>query len=436
MVTQGPLWNPPSLTLAQSFAALAAFCVAAPCHAADALDRRPVRLRGVSRYASPTSNSRNAAALDHRPVHCCERHVSSSSRFGALCGFGHIRAELAERRGVRECVEGLLAHVRDAVMEGASTSSSCEPIVSAEVAEALATPGRAVVALESTILCHGMPYPRNVQTAREVEAAVRRAGAVPATVAVLSGRPRVGLSDDELEMLGREGPSVRKVSLRDLAFVVATGAHGATTVSATMRLAHMAGVAVFVTGGIGGVHRGAEVSMDVSADLRELARTPVAVVCAGAKSILDIPKTLEYLETEGVPVATLGQDNFPAFFSPDSGCRAPLRMDSSEAAARLIHTQRAMALGGCLIAVPIPRQVQADGATVERATSRALREAARRGVAGNAVTPFILERVQQLTRGKSLEANVALIKHNAAVGADLAVRFEAMRASGGARARL
>lgn len=292
-----------------------------------------------------------------------------------------------------------------------------------EVAAALAS-NRAVVALESTIVSHGMPYPRNLEMAREVEAIVRARGAVPATIAVMDGVPTVGLADAQLEALAKLGSAAMKVSRRDLAHCVASSRTGATTVSATACLAAKAGVGVFVTGGVGGVHRGAERTMDVSADLIELGKTPVAVICAGAKSVLDIPKTLEYLETQGVPVAAYGADDFPAFFARSSGERASARVDDPVAAARLIRAGRTLGLEqGALIAVPIPAEHEAKGAEVEAAIRRALDECESRGVRGRDVTPFLLERVRVLTDGASLDANVALVKNNARVGADIAVEL-------------
>ena len=302
--------------------------------------------------------------------------------------------------------------------------------VAPEVAAALRE-GRAVVALESTIISHGMPYPANLETARAVEAAVRRGGAVPATIAVVGGECCVGLNDAQLERLARGGTAVAKVSRRDLALVAARGADGATTVSATMLLAARAGIRVFVTGGIGGVHRGGEASMDVSADLTELARTPVVVVCAGAKSVLDIPRTLEVLETNGVPVAGFGVDELPAFFTRRSGVRAPCRVDSAREAAAMAKASLDLALGGgAVIAVPIPPEHEAAGAEVEAAIGEALAEAERRGVAGAAVTPFLLERIRETTGGRSLAANVALVLNNAAVGAAIAVELAALERSG------
>jgi pseudouridine-5'-phosphate glycosidase len=291
---------------------------------------------------------------------------------------------------------------------------------SAAVAAAQAA-GQPIVALESTIIAHGMPYPENVRTAREVEAVIRGIGAEPATIAVIAGRIRVGLSDDELELLGRSG-AAQKVSRRDLPAVLASGALGATTVAGTMICAALAGIEVFVTGGIGGVHRGAETSFDISADLQELARTSVAVVCAGAKSILDIALTLEYLETHGVPVLSCGQDNFAAFYTRDSGFRADFRLDSAEAQARFIRTKWDLGLaGGVVLSTPVPEAAAMARGEIDAITEQALAEAKQQGVTGKAVTPFLLSRIKALTGGRSLATNIALVKHNAEVGTRLAV---------------
>jgi pseudouridine-5'-phosphate glycosidase len=288
-----------------------------------------------------------------------------------------------------------------------------------EVAAARAA-GLPLVALESTIISHGMPYPQNVQTAREVEAIIRTAGAVPATIAVLGGKIRIGLSDAELELLG-QSPEAMKVSRRDLPYVIASGKIGATTVAATMICAALAGIEVFVTGGIGGVHRGAETSFDISADLQELARTSVAVVCAGAKSILDIGLTLEYLETHGVPVLSIGQDNFAAFYTPDSGFKADFRLDSAAEQADFIQTKWALGLGGgVVISNPVPAESAMPRAEIDAITGQALAEAAAQGVTGKRVTPFLLARIKALTDGRSLATNIALVKHNARTGALLA----------------
>jgi pseudouridine-5'-phosphate glycosidase len=289
-----------------------------------------------------------------------------------------------------------------------------------EVAQALAD-GGPVVALESTIISHGMPYPDNLTTAREVEQIVRRHGAVPATIALVDGRLRVGLDDAALDRLAEPG-DVLKASRRDLAALVAAGATAGTTVAATMYIAGLGQVAVFATGGIGGVHRGAETSFDVSADLLELGVTPVTVVCAGAKSILDLPKTLEVLETHGVPVVGVGTDEFPAFFSRSSGLPVAHRVDSAAELARLVSAQRALGLtGGVLVALPIPAPDAMDEAEINAIIERALADADRQGVSGKEVTPFLLARINELTGGRSLAANVALIRNNAAFAADLAV---------------
>lgn len=289
---------------------------------------------------------------------------------------------------------------------------------SPEVADALAG-NRPVVALESTIISHGMPYPDNVAMAREVEQIVRDNGATPATIAVLDGRPRIGLNAAELELLG-SNPDVMKVSVRDLPYVVATGRHGATTVAATMRLAALAGVRVFVTGGLGGVHHGASESFDVSADLTELSRTPVAVVCAGVKSILDIGSTLETLETLGVPVVTRGSAEFPAFFTRTSGYASPLQVDTVEEISALVDAHWSLGGDGLVLANPIPVEDEIDATTIGVLIDRALADADAAGVTGKAITPYLLGRIVELSDGDSLRANIALVRHNAAFGAALA----------------
>jgi pseudouridine-5'-phosphate glycosidase len=292
-------------------------------------------------------------------------------------------------------------------------------LFSPEVAAARAA-GRPVVALESTIISHGMPYPQNVETARQVEQIIRDAGAVPATIAVIGGKICIGLSDQQLELLGA-APDALKVSRRDLAYVVAQKRLGATTVAATMICAALAGISVFVTGGIGGVHRGAETSFDISADLQELAHTSVAVVCAGVKSILDIGLTLEYLETHGVPVISVGQRGFPAFFTRESGFQADFQIDGASEQAAFIHTKWALGLrGGVVVANPVPEHAAMPKEEIDRITEQALAEAQARGVAGKAVTPFLLGRIKELTAGRSLATNIALVKHNALAGARLA----------------
>lgn len=302
-----------------------------------------------------------------------------------------------------------------------------EPVVSSEVRAARAA-GVPVVALESTIITHGMPFPRNVETARLVEGDIRAAGAAPATIAVLDGRLHVGLEPAELDRLGR-AEGVMKLSRGDLAACIAAGRTGATTVAATMIAAHLAGIAVFATGGIGGVHRGAEQSFDISADLRELALTPVTVVAAGAKAILDLPKTLEVLETYGVPVIAVGQDAFPAFWSRDSGLRAPLRMDSAaEIAAAHVMRGRLGLAGGQLVANPIPAPAEIAREEITPAIETALAEAAAPGIAAKAVTPFLLARIFEITGGRSLEANIALVRSNARLAAQIAAEIARLRA--------
>ncbi|MCK0094501.1 pseudouridine-5'-phosphate glycosidase [Yoonia sp. F2084L] len=291
---------------------------------------------------------------------------------------------------------------------------------SADVSAARAA-GEAVVALESTIITHGMPFPQNVETARLVETDVRDAGAVPATIAVLDGALHVGLEGDELDALG-QAQNVAKLSRADIAACIATGGTGATTVAATMIAAHLAGINVFATGGIGGVHRGAQDSFDISADLQELAQTPVTVVGAGAKAILDLPKTFEVLETLGVPVIAYGQDALPAFWSATSDMVAPLRMDTPEDIAKAQQTRTAMGLkGGQLVANPIPHAAEIPADVLAPIITQALTEADAQGVSAKAVTPFLLGRIFELTDGRSLTANIALVRNNARLAAQIAI---------------
>ncbi|MEO1677069.1 MAG: pseudouridine-5'-phosphate glycosidase [Pseudomonadota bacterium] len=290
---------------------------------------------------------------------------------------------------------------------------------SPEVAEARAT-RQTLVALESTIITHGMPWPTNLEMARAVEGAVRDAGATPATIAVMRGRIQIGLDAPGLEALAR-AEGVAKLSRADLAACLTTGRTGATTVAATMIAAHLAGISVFATGGIGGVHRGAELSFDISADLHELARTPVTVVAAGAKAILDLPKTLEVLETLGVPVIAMGQDGFPAFWSRDSGLAAPLRMDSAAEVARAHHMRAALGLpGGQLVANPIPADDEIPADTLAPLIARAIADAEAHGIAAKSVTPYLLQRLFELSQGATLRANIALVLNNARLAAAIA----------------
>ncbi|ASS85690.1 pseudouridine-5-phosphate glycosidase [Geobacillus lituanicus] len=292
-------------------------------------------------------------------------------------------------------------------------------VFSEEVAQAKAEK-KPIVALESTIISHGMPYPENVQTAKAVEQIIRDRGAVPATIAILNGNIKIGLTEDELEQLGTSR-DVEKVSRRDLPYVVAMKKHGATTVAGTMICAQMAGIRVFATGGIGGVHRGAEQTMDISADLQELSRTNVAVVCAGAKSILDLGLTLEYLETHGVPVIGYQTDVLPAFYSRTSPFRVDYRLDSVEEIAQFIETKWKLGLnGGVVIANPVPKEEELEESYITAIIEQALKEAEKQHITGKAVTPFLLDHVKTLTGGKSLQANIALVKNNAALAADLA----------------
>ncbi|TKY68239.1 Pseudouridine-5'-phosphate glycosidase [Spatholobus suberectus] len=320
-----------------------------------------------------------------------------------------------------------LAETVNKAVEANVIGGSIKVKVASEVSEALSL-GRAVVALESTIISHGMPYPQNLETAKEVERIVRENGAVPATIAILDGTPCVGLSVEELERLATLGTRAQKIARRDIAHVVARGGNGATTVSATMFFASMVHIPIFVTGGIGGVHRHWEHTMDISSDLTELGRTPVAVVCAGVKSILDIPRTLEYLETLGVCVAAYKTNEFPAFFTESSGCKVSCRVDTPEDCACLIEASIKLKLGtGILIAVPIPQEHSTSGHIIESAIQKAIKEARENNITGNAETPFLLARVNDLTGGASLAANIALVKNNALVGAKVAVALAQLR---------
>ena len=295
--------------------------------------------------------------------------------------------------------------------------------IAPEVAEALAA-GKPVVALESTIISHGMPYPKNVETALEVEKIIRENGAVPATIAIIGGRLKAGLSADEIEYFGKKGAEIAKASRRDLPVLVARGQDGACTVTTTMMIAHMAGISVFATGGIGGVHRGAETTMDISADLEELGQTPVMVVCAGAKSILDLGLTLEYLETKGVPVIGYGTEELPAFYTPKSGFGVDYRLDTPAELAAAFHAQRAMGLkGGMLVANPIPDAYAMDADVISSAINQAVAESREQGIHGKATTPFLLARVKDLTGGDSLESNIQLVFNNARVAAKAAAEL-------------
>ena len=289
--------------------------------------------------------------------------------------------------------------------------------VNPEVEEAIKS-GKPVVALESTIISHGMPYPKNVETAFRVEQMIRDNGAVPATIAVIGGRLKAGLTHDEIEHLGKAGRNVAKASRRDLPALVARKADGATTVTTTMIIAHMAGIQIFATGGIGGVHRGAETTMDISADLEELAQTPVMVVCAGAKSILDLGLTLEYLETKGVPVIGYGTDELPAFYTRSSGFGVDYRVDTPEELAEMFRAQRDLGYrGGMLVTNPIPEEYSMDKAVIDAAIEEALKQCKEQGIKGKETTPFLLAKVVELTGGDSLESNIRLVLNNAKVAA-------------------
>ena len=292
-----------------------------------------------------------------------------------------------------------------------------------EVAQAIRE-GRPVVALESTIISHGMPYPQNVETALNVEKIIRENGAVPATIAIIGGRLKAGLTPEEIEYFGKKGTAITKASRRDLAALCARGEDGATTVTTTMMIAYMAGIKIFATGGIGGVHRGAETTMDISADLEELANTPVMVICAGAKAILDLNLTLEYLETHGVPVIGYGTEELPAFYSRHSGLKVDYRMDSPEEIAAAFKVQADLGMkGGMLVTNPIPQEYAMDDQGINEAIEQALREANEQGIHGKETTPFLLARVKDLTGGDSLEANIKLVYNNAKLAAQVAKAY-------------
>ena len=298
--------------------------------------------------------------------------------------------------------------------------------ISPEVRAALQA-GKPVVALESTIISHGMPYPQNVETALLVEQTIREGGAVPATIAIIGGRLKAGLSPEEIEYLGKKGRGVAKASRRDLPVLVARGEDGATTVTTTMIIAAMAGIRVFATGGIGGVHRGAETTMDISADLEELARTPVMVICAGAKSILDLGLTLEYLETKGVPVIGYGTDELPAFYTRKSGLKVDYRIDTPEDLAAAFQAKLEMGLqGGMLVTNPIPEEYSMDPDVINAAIDRALAEAAAQGIRGKETTPFLLAKIKDLTGGDSLASNIQLVLNNARLAARTAAALHAL----------
>ncbi len=295
--------------------------------------------------------------------------------------------------------------------------------INPEVAEALAA-GKPVVALESTIISHGMPYPQNVETALNVERIIRENGAVPATIAVIGGRLKAGLSKEEIEYFGKKGLNIAKASRRDLAVLCARGEDGATTVTTTMIIAHMAGIKIFATGGIGGVHRGAETTMDISADLEELGQTPVMVVCAGAKSILDLGLTLEYLETKGVPVIGYGTEELPAFYTRQSGFKVDYRIDTAEELAKAFKTQNDLGFqGGMLVANPIPEEYAMPLDTINAAIDQAIGECQEKGIHGKETTPFLLARVAELTGGNSLASNIQLVYNNAEVAAQTAAVY-------------
>lgn len=295
--------------------------------------------------------------------------------------------------------------------------------INSEVKEAL-NAGKAVVALESTIISHGMPYPQNVEMAKKVEKIIREKGAVPATIAIMDGKLKVGLTEEEIDRLGKKGLEVIKASRRDIPFILAKKVEGATTVASTMIVAALAGIKVFATGGIGGVHRGAETTMDISADLEELANTNVAVVCAGAKSILDIGLTLEYLETHGVPVVGFGTEEMPAFYTRKSGFKVDYKVDTAKELAEALNTKWELGLdGGVVVANPIPEEFQLDYDMITNVINKAVVEAEEKGIKGKESTPFLLAKVKEITEGKSLDANIELVYNNARIASDLAIEL-------------
>lgn len=295
--------------------------------------------------------------------------------------------------------------------------------VNPEVAAAVAA-GKPVVALESTIISHGMPYPQNVETALNVEKIIRDNGAVPATIAIIGGRLKAGLTPEEIEYFGKKGTKIAKASRRDLAALCAKGEDGATTVTTTMIIAHMAGIKIFATGGIGGVHRGAQQTFDISADLEELASTPVMVICAGAKAILDLPLTLEYLETHGVPVVGYGTKELPAFYCRHSGLQVDYEMDTPEEIAKMFKAQRDLGLkGGILVTNPIPEEYAMDEAVINKAIDEAIKEMDAKGIKGKACTPFLLAKVAEITGGDSLASNIRLVYNNAQLAAKVAESY-------------
>lgn len=295
--------------------------------------------------------------------------------------------------------------------------------INPEVKEALEQ-GKPVVALESTIISHGMPYPQNVETALNVEKIIREEGAIPATIAIIGGRLKAGLTPEEIEYFGKKGTEITKASRRDLAALCAKGEDGATTVTTTMMIAHMAGIKLFATGGIGGVHRGAETTMDISADLEELANTPVMVVCAGAKAILNLQLTLEYLETHGVPVVGYGTKELPAFYSRHSGLEVDYRMDTPEEIAKLFKSQTDLGLrGGILVTNPIPEEYSMDDTIINKAIDQAINELEEKGIHGKESTPFLLARVKELTGGDSLDSNIQLVYNNARLASRIAKAY-------------
>ena len=388
--------------------------------------------------AFPSKRKLKLCALDYlagklEPGQYTEREINDLlRRWHTFNDPETLRRELYENRYLDRKRDGSVYWVENTSAEEEKTTAHHQKEenimnkyldVAPEVAQAIAD-GRPVVALESTIISHGMPYPQNVETALKVEEIIRENGAVPATIAIIGGRLKAGCSREDIEHLGKKGHDVAKVSRRDIPMIVAKGEDGATTVTTTMMIAHMAGIRVFATGGIGGVHRGAETTMDISADLEELAQTPVMVICAGAKAILDLPLTLEYLETKGVPVIGYGTEELPAFYTRHSGLKVDCRLDTPAEVAAAFSAQRELGLrGGMLVTNPIPEEYSMPAEAINKAIDQALAEAKEQGIHGKETTPFLLARVKDLTGGDSLDANIQLVFNNARVASAIAVEL-------------
>ncbi len=378
---------------------------------------RQAAMRGYGEKESNGGIREAGAEKENRTAPCAAR--SHGERLTARAGCGIIESAGTKRKALLP-----KSASRKRATDNLEEDMNKHLLISKEVQEALAA-GKPVVALESTIISHGMPYPQNVETALKVEKTVRDAGAVPATIAVLGGRLCAGLTVEQIEYLGKLGTKAYKASRRDLPVLVSKGLDGATTVAATMIIASLAGIPVFATGGVGGVHRGAEVTMDISADLDELSMTPVVVVCAGCKSILDLKLTLEYLETRGVPVIGYGTDELPAFYTRKSGLPVDYRLNTPDEIAQAFSAKREMGLsGGMLVTNPIPEEYSMDPAVINQAIDDAVAESGRLGIGGKALTPFLLDKIQKITGGDSLASNIQLVLNNATLAAKIAVALK------------